>query len=103
VNPGIVIVNAGADFNLTTKFKTVVNVNYLQFQQTEALELLLFQSPIRRTIGADYSLGFEYRPPLSENIVVRGSASGLSPGGGLRDIYGGKTFLAAFGDLRFQF
>ena len=103
VNPGLFLVNAGADFSLTTKLKALVNVNYLRFLHSEPLELLLFQAPIGNTIGTDYSVGFEYRPPLSENIVLRGGASGLSPGQGLRDIYSGKTFLSLFADVRFQF
>jgi hypothetical protein len=103
VNPGIFILNAGADFDLTPKLKSLVNVNYLRFERTAPLEFLLFQSPIHNTIGVDYSLGFEYRPPLSENIVVTGGAAALSPGRGFRDIYSGKTLFSLFGNVRFQF
>jgi hypothetical protein len=103
VNPGIFILNAGVDFDLTPKLKSLVNVNYLRFERTAPLEFLLFQSPIHNTIGVDYSLGFEYRPPLSENIVVTGGAAALSPGRGFRDIYSGKTLFSLFGNVRFQF
>ena len=103
VNPGIFLINGGADFNLTTKLKVLANVSYLRFMDTAPLELLLFQSPIRDSIGFDYSLGVEYRPPLSENIVLRAGAAALSPGAGLRDIYTGRTFASAFADVRFQF
>jgi hypothetical protein len=103
VNPGIFILNAGVDFDLTPKLKSLVNVNYLRFERTAPLEFLLFQSPIHNTIGVDYSLGFEYRPPLSENIVVTGGAAALSPGQGFRDIYSGKTLFSLFGNVRFQF
>jgi hypothetical protein len=103
VNPGIFLANAGADFNLTPKLKSLVNVNYLRFMHTQPLELLLFQAPIRDSIGVDYSIGFEYRPPLSENIVIRGGVSALSPGQGFADIYTGRTLASAFADVRFQF
>jgi carboxypeptidase family protein len=103
VNPGIFIVNAGADFDLTPKLKSIVNVNYLQFEHTAPIELLLFESPIHNTIGVDTSLGFQYRPPLSENIVITGGASALSPGQGFRDIYSGKTQFSLFANVRFQF
>jgi len=103
INPGLFLVNAGADFNLTTKLKVLANVNYLRFMDTAPLELLLFQAPIHDSIGWDYSVGVEYRPPLSENIVLRAGAAGLSPGAGLRDIYTGKMFASAFADVRFQF
>jgi hypothetical protein len=103
VNPGIFIVNAGADFDLTPKLKSIVNVNYLRFERTAPIELLLFESPIHNTIGVDTSLGFQYRPPLSENIVITGGASALSPGQGFRDIYSGKTQFSLFANMRFQF
>ena len=103
VNPGIFILNAGADFDLTPKLKSLVNVNYLRFERTAPLELLLFESPIHNTIGVDTSLGFQYRPPLSENIVIIGGASALSPGQGFRDIYSGKTLFSVFANVRFQF
>jgi hypothetical protein len=103
VNPGIFILNAGADFDLTPKLKSLVNVNYLRFERTAPIELLLFESPIHNTIGVDTSLGFQYRPPLSENIVIIGGASALLPGQGFRDIYSGKTQFSLFANVRFQF
>jgi hypothetical protein len=103
VNPGIFILNAGADFDLTPKLKALANVNYLRFETTAPIELLLFESPIHNTIGLDYSLGFQYRPPLSENISITGGASALSPGQGFRDMYSGKTQFSLFGNVRFQF
>jgi hypothetical protein len=103
VNPGIFIANAGADFDLTPKLKSFLNVNYLRFERTAPIELLLFESPIHNTIGVDYSLGFRYRPPLSENISITGGAAGLSPGQGFRDLFTGKTQFSLFGDVRFQF
>ena len=54
VNPGIFLVNAGADFDLTPKLKSFVNVNYLRFERTAPIALLLFESPIHNTIGVDY-------------------------------------------------
>ena len=103
VNPGIFILNAGADFDLTPKLKSFLNVNYLRFEKTAPISLLLFESPIHNTIGLDYSLGFRYRPPLSENISITGGAAVLSPGQGFRDLYTGKTQFSVFGDVRFQF
>ncbi len=103
VNPGIFILNAGADFDLTTKLKALVNVNYLRFENTAPIELLLFESPIHNTIGLDSSLGFQYRPPLSENISITGGAAAVLPGQGFRDIYSGKTQFSLFANVRFQF
>ncbi len=103
VNPGIWIANLGADFDLTTKLRAFVNANYLRFDRTEPLELLLFQQPIRHSIGTDLGLGFEYRPPLSENITIRGGTSALVPGSGLHDLYNGRTLYNGFVTVKFQF
>jgi hypothetical protein len=103
VNPGIMVFNLGADFNLTPKLRTFANANYLRFDRTEPLELLLFQRPIDHGIGTDLGVGAEYRPPLSENIVIRGGASTLLPGSGFRQIYSGQVLFSLFGNVRFQF
>jgi carboxypeptidase family protein len=103
VNPGIFLVNAGANFDLTPKLQSFLNVNYLRFENTAPIALLLFESPIHNTIGVDYSLGFRYRPPLSENISIVGGAAALSPGQGFRDIFTGATQFSVFADVHLQF
>ena len=103
VNPGVFVYNVGADFDITPKMRWVVNFNYLDFVHTEPLELVLFQNHIHRGIGGDYGTGFIYRPPLSENIVLEGGITGLTPARGLRDIYTGQTLISAFGLIKFVF
>src|SRR6266404_3777254 len=103
VNPGIFLVNAGADFDITPKLKGFVNANFLCFERTESLEYILLQAPIHHTIGIDYGSGVTYRPPLSENIVLTGGAAMLTPGQGFRDIYGGKTLFSLFGSVKVTF
>jgi hypothetical protein len=103
VNPGIFIANAGADFEVTPKLKAFANFNFLRFERTEPLELLLFQSPIRHTIGEDVGLGVTYRPPLTENIVLTGGAAALQPGQGFKDIYTSRTLFSLFGSAKFTF
>ncbi|HTV14949.1 MAG TPA: carboxypeptidase-like regulatory domain-containing protein [Acidobacteriaceae bacterium] len=103
VNPGLALVNAGADAKLTTNIKLVANVNYLRFIRTEPLEFLLFQSPIQHGIGVDSSLGAVWRPKLSENLVVKAGAAALAPAKGLREIYQSQTLISAFGTVTYQF
>lgn len=103
VNPGIFLANAGADFEITPKLKGFANFNYLRFERTEPLEFLLFQSPIHHTIGEDLGIGVEYRPPLTENIVLTGGASALQPGQGFKDIYTGRIQFSLFGSAKFTF
>jgi len=103
VNPGILLANAGADFDITPKLKGFANFNYLRFESTESLEFLLFQSPIHHAIGEDAGIGVEYRPPLTENVVLTGGASALQPAQGFKDIYTGRTQLSLFGSVKFTF
>lgn len=103
VNPGIFLVNAGTDIDITPKLKGFVNFNFLRFMRTEPLEYILFESPIHHTIGEDFGLGVQYRPPLSENIILTGGASMLQPGQGFRDIYTGRTLFSIFGSAKFTF
>src|SRR5713226_3627565 len=103
VNPGIFLANAGADFDITPKLRGFANLNFLRFERTEPLEFLLFQSPIHHTIGEDFGIGAEYRPPLTENIVLTGGASALQPGQGFKDIYASRTLFSLFGSVKFTF
>ncbi|MGE0887552.1 MAG: hypothetical protein AB7P14_28865 [Blastocatellales bacterium] len=116
VNPGITIYNAGIDVDVTPKLRGFLNYNYLRFNRTEPLELVLFQPGIRHSIGHDLGAGFIYRPLLNENIILVGGASGLRPGTGFTDIYssncngtplgcgaGTPTLWSAFLTLKFVY
>jgi Carboxypeptidase regulatory-like domain len=103
VNPGIFLVNAGADINITPKLKGFANFNFLRFMDTEPLELVFFNSPIHHTIGEDLGAGVEYRPPLSENLVLTGGGALLQPGQGFRDLYTGRLQFSVFGQAKFTF
>ena len=103
VNPGIIVLNTGADFDVTPKLRAFLNLNYLRFDRTEPLELILFEHNIRHDIGLDYGVGFRYRPPLSENIVLTFGAAGLAPGSGFRDIYQSRQLWSVFTKINFVF
>ena len=87
VNPGLLLPTFGMDFDITPKLKLITNVNILWFDSTNVLEQFLFQGKIDRFIGTDLSMGFDYKPLLSENVVVMIGASTLIPGQGFREIY----------------
>ena len=58
VNPGTYARSTlGADFNVTPKLRAFVNANYLRFDRTEPLELLLFQRRFDHSIGTDFGVG----------------------------------------------
>jgi hypothetical protein len=103
VNPGVMLANAGMDAKLTPKLRSTINVNYLRFHRTEVLEAVLFQSRIRHGIGLDAGFGLQYRPKLSDNIVITGGVGALFPHAGFKDIYTGQTQLSGFVNLRLLF
>jgi len=87
VNPGLWLVGAGVDFEMTPRLRNVNNFNALFFDKTASLETFTFQSNIDRFIGTDLSTGFEWRPQLNNNIVFLGGLSALVPGGAFRQLY----------------
>lgn len=87
VNPGLWLVNAGADFDVTPRLRSINNVNFLWFDKTNVLEQFVFQSSIDREIGFDVSTGLEYRPLLNNNIIFVAGAAALLPTNGFRQLY----------------
>ena len=87
VNPGLLLGNVGIDLDLTPKFKMFNNASLLWFDKTAVLGQFLYDGNIERFIGADLSVGFEYRPLVSENIVFLLGAATLIQGQGFRDLY----------------
>jgi hypothetical protein len=103
VNPGLFLYNAGVDIDVTPKLRLFLNLNLVRFADTEPLELLLFQSNIHAGIGADSGIGFAYRPPLSENMVITGGVNMLTPFQGFRDISTNRVLFSFFTNVRFKF
>jgi hypothetical protein len=88
VNPGLHLANMGMDIEITPKLRAVANANYLWFAQTEVLETFVFQSDISDEIGVDLSLGSEWRPLHSDNIILVGGYAVLLPASGFDDLFG---------------
>lgn len=88
VNPGLFLYNLGMDFEVTPKLRLITNANYLMFDSTNVLQTFTFQQNIDRSIGADLSLGIEYRPFLNDNVIFRGGVAALVPGRGFKDLFG---------------
>lgn len=108
VNPGLFLYNLGVDFDLTPKLKMVNNLNFLWFAETEVLKQFVFQDKLSDWIGADLSVGFEYRPLLNNNVMVTFGVSSLLPGEGFKDIYNNSNgsvspLVAGFLDLKLTY
>ena len=82
VNPGLVLVNVGADFRLTPKLKAVTNLSYLRFARARVLRQLTGDERIDNGIGTDLSVGVKFRPFLNENMFFVVGVSTLFPHGG---------------------
>src|SRR6185295_12314858 len=91
VNPGLFVYGVGADLEVTPKLRSFVNANYLRFANTASIQAALLTDHVREEIGWDFSLGFRYRPLLTDNIVISTGFSALLPGSGFRDIYRSNT------------
>jgi hypothetical protein len=87
VNPGLVLVNFGIDSDLTPKLKWVNNLNFLWFETTQVLRQFTFDGNIDTRIGTDISTGMEYRPLLSNNVIMVLGVSTLIPGSGFKSLY----------------
>jgi len=96
VNPGVLIYNLGWDAIWTQKLRSFANVSYLQFDKTEVLQILLFQSEIDKAIGIDTSIGFEYRPWLNDNVIIQTGVSVFTPSQGFENILTSDTLYTPF-------
>ena len=87
VNPGVFIFGVGAELDVTPKLRSFFNANYIRMVETDPIQTALLTQKIDAEIGWDLSLGFQYRPVLTDNIIVSTGFGVLIPGQGYRDIY----------------
>src|SRR4051812_38148424 len=91
VNPGTIIVGYGNDADITPKLKAFLNVNYIWMAETETIRQVLMTNHASNEIGLDCSLGIQYRPLLTNNIIFTAGVGFLIPGDGYKDIYRANT------------
>jgi hypothetical protein len=108
VNPGLYLANAGVDFDVTPKWRVITNANFLWFDSVNVLRQFVFQEQINQYIGADLSMGVEYRPLLSNNIILKAGVSTLIPGRGFSDLFDNlnghvNPLFAAFAEIALNF
>jgi hypothetical protein len=91
VNPGALIFGLGAEFDLTPKLRAFLNANYIRMVETDTIKAALFTDKVDAEIGGDLSLGVQYRPLLTDNVIISIGFGALIPGQGFRDIYQTST------------
>ena len=96
VNPGVLLLNAGWDAELTPKLRVTTNVNWVRLDKTEVIQRLLFQGDINKNVGLDGSVGFQWRPMLTDNLLVTTGISVFKPSTGFKQILKDGTFYSPF-------
>src|SRR5207247_4878960 len=91
VNPDVFIVGYGLDADITPKLRGFMNVNYVRTVDTATTELVLFTNHASNDFALDCSAGFQWRPLLTENIIITAGAGFLIPRWGYTDIYRTST------------
>jgi hypothetical protein len=99
VNPGLKLLGAGWDAQLTPHLKLITNASHLWFDDTSSMEYVLGQGSLGGSIGWDLSAGVVWRPLLTDNVIVKTGVSALVPGNGFRDIYTADTLYAFFAEV----
>ena len=87
VNPGLVLAGVGGDVDLLPELRVIGNLSHLRFVHTAVLGVLRNQAPPSREIGWDVSAGVQWRPFMSQNLILNASAAMLVPGRGLKQLY----------------
>jgi hypothetical protein len=91
VNPGVFIFGLGAEIELTPKLRSFINANYVRFVETDPIKTALLTDKVDPELGYDLSIGFQYRPLLTDNIIISAGFGTLVPGHGFHDIYQTST------------
>ncbi len=91
VNPGALIFGYGLDADITPKLRSFTNINYIRTVDTATTELVLFTNHASNDFALDCSTGFEWRPLLTDNIILTAGVGFLIPRSGYKDIYRTNT------------
>ena len=69
------------------QLRVIANLSKLDFVDTSSLEVLRNQGGIARDIGIDVSAGLQYRPFMTQNVVLNASVAALVPGKGFEQLF----------------
>ncbi len=91
VNPGVFIYGVGSEMTLMPTLKLFLNANYIRMADTETVNFALHTNNVTHEIGFDLSGGVQYRPLLTNNIIISAGLGALIPGEGYKAIYETNT------------
>ncbi len=93
MNPGLIQAGAAIDAEITTKWRAMAGASYLRFMATETLEQFLQVEEVDEEIGTEIFIGTQYRPLLTNNIILTTGFSPFFPGEGVKKIYQSSEVL----------
>lgn len=96
VNPGLFVYNVGMDLEITPKLRTLLNVSYIMFDNSNVLKALQHDNKIGSTFGIDYSIGIQYRPFNNQNVQIAAGFSVFQPLGAYEELFEEKYQFSAF-------
>lgn len=99
VNPGLLLLGAGVDLDLTQESRLSFNLNHLRFAETGVLRAARQQGGIDEGIGWDLSAAWIWRPLAIQNVVFRLSGAVLLPGDGYESLFGDEIAYSVLGNL----
>jgi hypothetical protein len=91
VNPGVFIYGVGSEISLMPTMKLFLNANYIEMADTQTVNFALHTTNVTPQIGWDLSGGIQYRPLLTNNIIISAGLGALLPGDGYKAIYQTNT------------
>jgi hypothetical protein len=91
VNPGVLLLGLGTEIEVTPKLRAFINANYVRLMETDPIQTALVTDNIDNELGWDLSLGVQYRPLLTDNIIISAGFGAFVPGRGYKDIYQTST------------
>jgi hypothetical protein len=104
INPGTILLGAGADFDVLPELRISANLNHISMAKAGVIEVLRNQPLTSKAVGWDASVATIYRPTFIQNVVFRASGATLFGGGGFKDLFAvdgdsGKRFYTVLFNL----
>lgn len=97
VNPGLHQIGGAIDVELTPTWRAQFGGSYLRFAESDPLEVYLELPRVEREIGYELFMGTQWRPWLTNNVILQAGASALVVGDGFERIYqSDQTLYSAF-------
>jgi len=88
VNPGIILFGVGNEIDLTPRVRLFANANKVRLAEMESVQATQYPIEVNSPdLGTDLSLGVQWRPLLTDNIIVSAGYSVFLPGQGYKELF----------------